>query len=88
MAVPSKDEILRLLHALREPMGAFFIHLALLDDEPLSENGRERLDAMFGNVERMAAALGEITARFGLEVGEATPLAIVNSDRRSQRVGH
>ena len=37
------------------------------------------------SVERMTAALAEITSRFGLELGDSTPLAILNHDRHPQR---
>jgi len=80
VAAPKHDEICRLVHALREPVGAFSIHLTLLDDGKLSENGHKQLDAMLGNVERMAAALSDITKAFGLETVNSTPLAILSRD--------
>jgi len=33
----------------------------------------------------MTAALAAITSRFGLELGDSTPLAILNQGRRRQR---
>jgi hypothetical protein len=78
-ARPGNEEIARLLHELREPMGAFVIYLALLDDEPLSEDGKRHLDTMLGNVQRMVATIGKIASSFGLE--KSTPLAILSADR-------
>ena len=78
------------MHALREPVGAFAIHLALLDDEQVSDSEREHLAAMLRSVERMTAALTDITKAFGLEV--STPLSLVSSatvlgaERRSRSV--
>jgi hypothetical protein len=37
---PQPNEIRRLLHALREPVGAFVIRIALLDDEKLSDDAQ------------------------------------------------
>jgi signal transduction histidine kinase len=78
---PEKDEMSRLLHDLREPLGAFVIYLALLDDEKLSDDGRKHLESMLGSVQRMVTAVGEIASSFGLEPGKSTPLAILNQDR-------
>ncbi len=40
-AVPPKnDEIRRLVHSLREPVGAFAIHIELLDDQDLNASAR------------------------------------------------
>jgi hypothetical protein len=37
-------------------------------------------------VERMVGALADITSRFGLELGDATPLSLIaNEDRRASR---
>jgi hypothetical protein len=80
------DETRKLLHALREPVGAFAIYVSLLDDEELTERARHHLDAMLVSVEHMTAALAAITSRFGLELGDSTPLAMLNQDRPSQRV--
>jgi hypothetical protein len=85
MDPPGTDETRKLLHALREPVGAFAIHVSLLDDEELSARAQHHLDAMLISVERMTAALAAITSRFGLELGDSTPLAILNQDRRPQR---
>jgi hypothetical protein len=43
----------------------------------LSDEARERVDAMLGNVQRMMDALANITSRFGLELGDASPLALI-----------
>ena len=81
-ATPKADEIRRLLHALREPVGAFAINVALLDDEALNEAARQRMNAMLSNVERMAKALAAITKAFGLDVGDSTPLSLINGNGR------
>jgi hypothetical protein len=86
LATPKADEIRRLLHALREPVGAFAINVALLDDEALNEAARQRMNAMLSNVERMAKALAAITQAFGLEVGDSTPLSLINGNGRPRRV--
>ena len=78
LATPKADEIRRLLHALREPVGAFAINVALLDDEALNEAERQKINAMLSNVERMTKALAAITKAFGLEVGDSTPLSLIN----------
>lgn len=84
---PRIDEIRQLVHALREPIGAFVIHASLIEDEQLSDTAREHLIAMLSNVERMVGALAEITSRFGLELGDATPLAMITAgeNRRANR---
>ena len=66
------------MHALREPTGALVINLSLLDNESLSAEGRQHLDATLGNVQRLVDAIAAITARFGLECGSSTPLAMLN----------
>jgi hypothetical protein len=78
LKAPTTDEIRRLMHALREPVGALVINLSLLDNERLSAEGRQRLDASLSNVHRMVEAIAEMTARFGLECGSSTPLAMVS----------
>jgi hypothetical protein len=85
MSPPETDETRKLLHALREPVGAFAIYVSLLDDEELSARAQHHLDAMLVSIERMTAALAAITSRFGLELGDSTPLAILNHDRHPQR---
>jgi len=76
------DEMRRLLHRLREPLGAFAIRLTLIDDAALDEDSRAHVDAMLAEVQRMTHALEAITARFGLEVGDCTPLAIIQRESR------
>jgi hypothetical protein len=89
VSAPTTDELRRLMHALREPVGALVINLSLLDNEDLSVEGQKRLDATLGNVQRMVEAIAALTGRFGLEGGSATPLAILSKqdhpgDRRSR----
>jgi hypothetical protein len=78
---PTKEELSRLLHDLREPIGAFVIYLALLDDEELSSDGRKHLEAMLRNVERMVASIDVVASTFGLE--RSTPLALVSQHERA-----
>jgi len=78
MSAPTTDELRRLMHALREPIGALVINLSLLDNEDLSASGRERLEATLGNVHRMVEAIADLTASFGLECGSSTPLAMLS----------
>jgi hypothetical protein len=80
---PKADEIRRLLHALREPVGAFAINVALLDDQALNEAERQKMNAMISNIERMTNALAAITKAFGLEVGDSTPLPLINGNGRA-----
>jgi hypothetical protein len=81
--LPNRNEIRGLLHALREPVGAFVIHLSLLDDEDLSEEARSHLEAMLVNVQRMVEALGDITSSFDLEAGSSTPLSVLIAQRQA-----
>ena len=84
---PRTDEIRRLVHALREPVGAFVIHVSMIEDEQLTDDVREHVQAMLSNVERMVGALADITSRFGLELGDTTPLSLIASeDFRESRV--
>jgi hypothetical protein len=71
----------RILHDLRDPVGAFVIHLSMLDDRGLDEDVQRHVDAMLGAVQRMVGALADLTAQFELERGKSTPLAILNRDR-------
>jgi hypothetical protein len=48
----------------------------------MSEAAREHVSAMLSNVQRMIGALAEITSRFGLELGDSTPLAIIAGANR------
>jgi len=76
------------MHALREPVGAFVINLSMLDDENLSTEGRERLEAMLANVQRMVEALTELTAGLGLERGSSTPLAMLSRQSPPRKQSH
>ena len=86
LAAPDTDQTRRLLHALREPVGAFAIYIALLDDEDLSAGARSHVDAMLVNVEHMMKALTAITSAFSLEVGDSTPLALLSKQRNPNSV--
>jgi signal transduction histidine kinase len=66
-------ELRRLLHELREPLGAFAIYVALLEGEEITTAAQAHLKAMHGNVERMTAALNAID--FALENGASRPSA-------------
>jgi hypothetical protein len=46
-------KIRRLLHALREARRAFVIRIALLDDEKLSDDAQDHINAMLGSVQKM-----------------------------------
>jgi hypothetical protein len=83
LTAPTTSEIRQLVHALREPVGAFMIYLSLLDDHEFDGEARQHLKAMLEDVSRMSDALAEITRRFGLELGDSTPLAMIaRTDRR------
>ena len=85
-SLPRTDEIRRLVHALREPVGAFVIHVSMIEDERLSDDAREHVAAMLSSVERMVGALADLTSRLGLEIGDTTPLSLIASeDRRASR---
>ena len=86
MATPKADEIRRLLHDLREPVGAFAINVALLDGEALNEAARQKMNAMLSNVERMSKALAALTKAFGLEAGDSTHLPLIKGNGRPDRV--
>ena len=79
--MPTQNEARRLMHAMREAVGAFVIRVALLEDQDLSESARTTRDAMLHDVERMARALCAMTDAFGLEMDGSTPLAMLNSRR-------
>jgi len=40
---------------------------------------------MLSEVERMAAAISAISSHFSLEIGDATPLAIISQNGRAPR---
>lgn len=67
MAKPDISEVRRLLHDLREPLGAFFIHVGLLEGTELTAEGHSYLKAMHTHMEKARAALDEID--FVLERG-------------------
>src|SRR5688572_21117943 len=50
------------MHALREPLGTVAIRLSLLDDEAMSDEAREHLEAMLASVHRMMKAMSAIRA--------------------------
>jgi len=49
----------------------------------VSDETREHLESMLASVHKMVKTLRVITSRFGLEVGIATPLAILNDQQRT-----
>jgi hypothetical protein len=71
---PRTDQIRRLMHALREPVGAFAINLSLLADDDLNGQARKRVATMKTNVRRMTEALSEIAAAFDLELEIEAPV--------------
>ena len=73
-----------MMHALREPVGAFAINLSLLKDDDLSGTARTRVDAMAKNVQRMTEVLAELTAKLQLEVDSENSLE-QNNALRSNR---
>jgi len=80
-------EIAHLLHELREPVGAFVIYLALLDDEEVGKEARKHLDSMRTNVQRMVGAIADIASGFGLEGdGNSAPVRVTGHDRRPHGV--
>jgi hypothetical protein len=70
---PSNDEIRRLLHALREPLGAFSIELELLDMQSMTTADQARLKRMRIEMDRAASALDEID--FVVDNGHSKPNA-------------
>jgi signal transduction histidine kinase len=76
LAPPKPDDVRRLMHELREPLGSFAIRLSLLDEADLSRDARRHLDVMRTSVQRMAKTIGEITTAFGLE--DSAALAILS----------
>ena len=80
---PDPDELRRLMHALREPVGAFVIRLSLIEEEAVNEETREHLESMLASAHQMVKALSAITSCFGLEAGSATPLAILSNQERT-----
>ncbi|HEV8246972.1 MAG TPA: hypothetical protein VGP93_14440 [Polyangiaceae bacterium] len=80
MAIPTNDEIIRLLHDLRDPLGSFAIRLSLLDETPMSDDARRHLAEMHKSFKRMTHALATITTAFALDT-ESIPLAIGKNRR-------
>lgn len=78
-------DLRRQVHALREPLGSLVIRLALLDDEIHTDAGQQHIDSMLASVQRMVAALAEITATLCLELGDSTPLAILSKHPELRR---
>ena len=56
------ESLRKLLHALREALGALAIDLALFADQRLSSDGQKRLDALRENVKRTESAIKQIEA--------------------------
>ena len=83
LTTPNSDGFGRLLHDLREPIGAFIIYLSLLENEELSADGRRHLEAMVRNARRMAKMIGDFAEALGLEGDGSGPHAIVSEHRRT-----
>ena len=76
-ASPTPAEVRRLMHALREAVGAFVLRVALFQNEDLSASGRTTRDAMLADVERMRRALRAMTDAFGLELDGPAPVHLL-----------
>ena len=70
-SAPLLAELRRAVHALREPLGAFFINVELLEGTQLTPKGQSYLKAMHAEMEKARAALDEIA--FILEHGHRKP---------------
>jgi signal transduction histidine kinase len=81
LTTPNTDGIDRLLHDLREPIGAFIIYLSLLENEELSADGRRHVEAMVRNARRLAKMIGDITEALGFEGNGSTSNAILSEKR-------
>jgi len=57
-------DLRRIVHDLRQPLGAIANRAYLLEDEPLSAEGRRHLAALDADVKRLAKQLEELTAAF------------------------
>jgi len=71
VTAPESDEIRRLLHVLREPLGAFSIELGLLDTESMTTADQARVKRMRVEMERASKALTAID--FVVQNGHASP---------------
>jgi hypothetical protein len=68
---PNVTEIRRLLHALREPLSAFFVYVELLEGTPLTAEAQGYFKAMHAQMDKGRAALDELD--FILENGHSSP---------------
>jgi hypothetical protein len=71
VTAPESDEIRRLLHVLREPLGAFSIELGLFDTQSMTTADQTRVKRMRVEMERATKALTEID--FVMQNGHASP---------------
>jgi len=71
MSSPELSEFRRLLHALREPLGALAIHIGLLEKERLSAHAQDEIKAMRSSMEHAVVVFEEID--FVLENGHSRP---------------
>ena len=62
-------DLRRIVHELRQPLGAIANRAYLLEDEPLSAEGRKHLAALDADVKRLAKQLEELTAAFDSDPG-------------------
>jgi signal transduction histidine kinase len=56
--------IRRIVHELRQPLGAIANRAYLLEDEPLSAEGKKHVAALSADVKRIAKSLEELAAAF------------------------
>ena len=87
LAHPEPNDLLRLIHELREPLGSFAIRLSLLETMNLTKDARKQLDAMRASIERMAKAVTDIASAFGLDAADddSGPLTTPSPARRPSR---
>jgi signal transduction histidine kinase len=64
MASADPSDLRRIVHDLRQPLGAIANRAFLLGDEPLTSEGRRHLAALDADVKRLAKQLEELSAAF------------------------
>jgi signal transduction histidine kinase len=62
MAPADPFDLRHIIHELRQPLGAMANRAYLLEDEPLSAEGRKHVAALSADVKRLAATLDELAA--------------------------
>ena len=65
-------EIRRMLHALREPLAAFAIHLELIEREPSTVAAQASIKSMNASLDHVIVVFGEVD--FFLENGHRKPI--------------